>query len=84
MNLNFRADLHQKKISGRNLAENLYRSGSRFGRIQKSGPEPVKNRPDPQHCRELLESGFSFPEDTGTRSEVKNLNFIYSTANLCI
>jgi hypothetical protein len=33
------------------LAEKLFRSGSgsRSGRFQKSYPDPVKNRPDPQH-----------------------------------
>jgi hypothetical protein len=37
------------------LAKNLYRSGSGSGsgtgsgRFQKSDPDPVKNRPDPQH-----------------------------------
>jgi hypothetical protein len=30
------------------LAEHLLISGS--GRFQKSNPDPVKNRPDPQRC----------------------------------
>jgi hypothetical protein len=38
-----------KKNSRRDLDEHLYRSGS--CRFQKSDPDPVQNRPDPQHCR---------------------------------
>jgi hypothetical protein len=32
------------------LAENLLGSGFGSGRFRKSDPDPVKNRPDPQHC----------------------------------
>jgi hypothetical protein len=45
-----------KKIFRKKLAENLLGSGSGSrsgsGRFQKSDPDtdPVKNRPDPQHC----------------------------------
>jgi hypothetical protein len=41
-----------KKIFGKKLAKNLCRSGSGSvsGRFRKSDPDPVKNRPDPQHC----------------------------------
>jgi hypothetical protein len=39
------------------LAVNLFRSGS--GRFQKSdmdpGPDPVKNRPDPQHWIDVVQ-----------------------------
>jgi hypothetical protein len=45
----FRAYFHQKKFQ-KKLAENLLGSGSGSGRFRKSGPDPVKNRPDPQHC----------------------------------
>jgi hypothetical protein len=40
-----------QKISRRNLAENLFGSGS--GRFQKSCPvpDPVNIRPDPQNCQ---------------------------------
>jgi hypothetical protein len=40
-----------KKISDKKLAENLLGSGSGSERFQKSDPDPdpVKNRPDPQH-----------------------------------
>jgi hypothetical protein len=38
-----------KKISGKKLAENLYRSGSGSWHFRKSDPDPVKKRPDPQH-----------------------------------
>jgi hypothetical protein len=31
------------------MAENLFWSGSGFGRFHKSDPDPVRNRPDPQH-----------------------------------
>jgi hypothetical protein len=34
----------------RNLIENLFRSGSGSGLFQKSDPDPVQNRQDPQHC----------------------------------
>jgi hypothetical protein len=34
------------------LAESLLGSGSGSGRFQKSDPDTVKNRPDPQHCQE--------------------------------
>jgi hypothetical protein len=55
-----------KKIFRKNLAENLLGSGSGSGtgtgsgtgsgsgRFQKSDPDPVKNRPDPQHWCKLL------------------------------
>jgi hypothetical protein len=36
-----------QNIFGRNLAENVFRSGSGSGHFRKS--DPVKNRPDPQH-----------------------------------
>jgi hypothetical protein len=38
-----------KKIVRKKFAENLFRSGSGSGRFLKSDPDPVKNRPDPQH-----------------------------------
>jgi hypothetical protein len=48
----FRAYFHQKKFQ-KKLAENLLGSGSGSGtgsgRFQKSDPDPVKNRPNPQH-----------------------------------
>jgi hypothetical protein len=37
-----------KKMSRRNLSENLLRPWSGSGRFQKPYPDPVKNRPDPQ------------------------------------
>jgi hypothetical protein len=46
MKILFVAYFHQK-ILGKKFANNLFRSGS--GRFQKSDPDPVKNRPDPQH-----------------------------------
>jgi hypothetical protein len=62
VNILFRA-FSAKKISRRNLTDNLFRLGSRSGRFRKSDldlvknrpdpvknfPDPVKNRPDPQH-----------------------------------
>jgi hypothetical protein len=41
-----------KKIFRKKLAENLLGSGSGSGtgRFRKSDPNPVKIRPDPQHC----------------------------------
>jgi hypothetical protein len=48
MNILFRAYFHQK-ISRKKLDKNLCRSGSGSGRFRKSDPDPVKNRPDPQH-----------------------------------
>jgi hypothetical protein len=47
MKLLFRAYFHHKKISEQKLEKNLLESGS--GRFRKSDPDPVKNRPDPQH-----------------------------------
>jgi hypothetical protein len=40
-----------KKFPTKKLAEDLFRSGAgtESGRFQKSDPNPVKNRPDPQH-----------------------------------
>jgi hypothetical protein len=55
----FLEHISANKISRRNLAENSlnsFRSGSRSGRFQKSDPDPVKNRPDPQHWFLHLES----------------------------
>jgi hypothetical protein len=55
MKILFRAYFHQKKFR-KKLAENLLGSGSGSGtgsgsgRFRKSDPDPVKNRPDPQHC----------------------------------
>jgi hypothetical protein len=48
--IHFRAYFRQKN-SRRNLDETLFLSGtgSGSGRFQKSNPDPVKNRPDPQH-----------------------------------
>jgi hypothetical protein len=52
MTIPFRAYFRKTKFR-RNLAENLLRSGS--GRFRKSDPDPVKNRPDPQHwCSHML------------------------------
>jgi hypothetical protein len=52
-----RAYFHKKK-SRKKLAVNLFRSGSGSGtgsgRFQKTDPDPVKNRPDPQHCLDSL------------------------------
>jgi hypothetical protein len=55
MKILFRAYFHQKKFR-KKLAENLLGSGSGSGsgRFRKSDPDPVKNRPDPQHCFEQL------------------------------
>jgi hypothetical protein len=41
-----------KKISGKKLVKNLYRSGPKTGsrRFGKSDSDLVKNCPDPQHC----------------------------------
>jgi hypothetical protein len=40
------------------MNENLFKSGSGSGRFRLSDPDPVKNRPDPQHCtRECLDHG---------------------------
>jgi hypothetical protein len=39
----------RKKISRRNLPENLFRLGSRSGIFQTWDPDPVKNFPDKQH-----------------------------------
>jgi hypothetical protein len=50
MNILFRAYFGRKKISRRNLSEILLGSGSGSGRFRKSDSDPVKNRPDPQHC----------------------------------
>jgi hypothetical protein len=50
MLLNFSEHISAKYISRRNLAYNLFRSGSGSRRFQKSDPDPVKKRPDPQHC----------------------------------
>jgi hypothetical protein len=47
--LYFLKHISAKKVFGRNLAENLFRSGSGSGRLRKSDPDPVKNRPDLQH-----------------------------------
>jgi hypothetical protein len=51
MKILFRGYLHKKKFR-KKLAENLLRSGSGSGsgRFRKSDPDPVTNRPDPQHC----------------------------------
>jgi hypothetical protein len=48
---------HQKKNFRKKLAENLLGSGSGSGCFRKSDPDPVKNRPDPQHCLILLDTG---------------------------
>jgi hypothetical protein len=50
----FRAYFHFFFKFGKKLAENLLGSGSGTGfgdcgRFRKSDPDPVKNRPDPQH-----------------------------------
>jgi hypothetical protein len=58
MKILFIACFLKKKIFRKKLAENLLGSGSGSGtgsgsgsrRFQKSDPDPVKNRPDPQHC----------------------------------
>jgi hypothetical protein len=47
MNIIFK-NITAKKMSRRNLVENLVRSGSGSKRFQKSDPDPIKNRPDPQ------------------------------------
>jgi hypothetical protein len=39
-----------KKILRRKLSENLFRPGSGSGHYQKSDPDTVKYRPDPQQC----------------------------------
>jgi hypothetical protein len=55
MKILFRAYFHKKQIFRKKLAENVLGSGSGSGtgsgsgRFQKSDPDPVKNRPDPQH-----------------------------------
>jgi hypothetical protein len=56
MNILFIAyQYYRKKNSKRKLAENLFGTGSRTesGRFRKSDPDPVKNRPDQQHCLQL-------------------------------
>jgi hypothetical protein len=51
MNIHLIEHIFIKKISFKKLVNNLFRSVSGTGsrRFQKSGPDPVKNRPDPQH-----------------------------------
>jgi hypothetical protein len=49
MKILFKAYIHTKKFR-KKMAQNLLGSGSGFGRFRKSDPDPVKNRPDPQHC----------------------------------
>jgi hypothetical protein len=50
MKILFRAYFHKKNFR-KKFAENLLGSGSGSGsgRFRKSDPDPVKNRPDPQH-----------------------------------
>jgi hypothetical protein len=51
MKILFRAYFHQKKFQ-KKLAENLLGlgSGSELFRKSDPDPDPVQNRPDPQHC----------------------------------
>jgi hypothetical protein len=46
----FLLHISAKIISRRNIAENIFRSGSRSGSGTGLKVGPIKNRPDPQHA----------------------------------
>jgi hypothetical protein len=58
MNILFRS-YFRKNISRINVSESLFWSGSGFGsgHFQKLNPDPVKNRPHPQHHYTVIKLG---------------------------
>jgi hypothetical protein len=64
-----------KKKFRKKLAENVLGAGSGSGRFRKSDLDPVKNRPDPQHCSKVSYSGIVSITTT-------KINLIRSTTNL--
>jgi hypothetical protein len=77
MKILFRAYFHQK-IFQKKFAENLLGpgSGSGSGRFLKSDPNPVKNRPDPQHCLKVSRTVLPGPPILPINS-TKNADHIF-------